>query len=154
VSGVTIRLATPDDSAIIAVLLDQLGYPASAEDIPQRLDAINGLPSVIAMVAEDPERGVVGLVTSHVFPSIHDNEQVAWLTTLVVLDEVRGEGVGSELVLFVEEWAAKRGAPRISVTSHRRRERTHQFYQQRGYEWTGLRFTKSLAAREPNVVRA
>ena len=153
-SGVTIRPATAEDSAIIAVLLDQLGYPAAAEDIPQRLDALNSLPSAIAMVAEDPERGVVGLVTSHVFPSIHDNEQVAWLTALIVLDAVRGQGIGSELVQFVEEWAARSGAPRISVTSHRRRERTHQFYQERGYEWTGLRFAKKLAPREPNVVPA
>jgi GNAT superfamily N-acetyltransferase len=144
VSTVTIRPATAADSAIIAVLLDQLGYPASADDIPQRLEALNNLPTAIAMVADDPERGVVGLITSHLFPSIHDNEPVAWLTTLVVLDEVRGQGVGSELVLFVEEWAARSGAPRITVTSHKRRERTHQFYQQRGYEWNGLRLTKSL----------
>jgi GNAT superfamily N-acetyltransferase len=146
VSQVTIRPATADDSAIIAVLLDQLGYPASAEEIPQRLAALNKLPKAIAVVAEDPELGVVGLITSHLFPSIHDNEPVAWLTTLVVLDGVRSRGVGSELVRFVEEWAAKNGAPRITVTSHKRRERTHQFYQQRGYEWTGLRLTKSLTA--------
>ena len=145
-SRVTIRPATAGDSAVIAVLLDQLGYPASVEDIPTRLEALNNLPSAIAMVAEDPDRGVVGLVTSHVFPSIHDNQPVAWLTTLVVLDGVRSQGVGSELVVFVEKWAAKNGAPRITVTSHKRRERTHQFYQQRGYEWTGLRLTKSLAA--------
>lgn len=145
-SGITIRPATVDDSAIIAVLLDQLGYPASVEDIPQRLDALNSLPTAIAVVAEDPKRGVIGLITSHLFPSIHDNEPVAWLTTLVVLDGVRSQGVGSQLVLFVEEWAARNGASRITVTSHKRRERTHQFYQQRGYEWTGLRLTKSLAA--------
>jgi GNAT superfamily N-acetyltransferase len=145
-SGVTIRPATVDDSAIIAVLLDQLGYPALVEDIPPRLEALNNLPTAIAIVAEDPERGVIGLITSHLFPSIHDNEQVAWLTTLVVLDGVRSQGVGSQLVLFVEEWAARNGASRITVTSHKRRKRTHQFYQQRGYEWTGLRLTKSLAA--------
>ena len=144
-SRVTIRPATANDSAIIAVLLDQLGYPASVEDIPKRLDAMNNLPCAIAMVAEDPERGVVGLVTSHIFPSIHDNNPIAWLTALVVLDESRSQGVGSQLVLFAEEWAAKSGARQLTVTSHRRRERTQQFYQQRGYEWTGLRLTKTFA---------
>lgn len=154
VSGLTIRPATSDDSTIISVLLDQLGYPARVEDIPQRLGAINNLPSAIAMVAEDSERGVVGVVTSHVFPSIHDNEPIAWLTTLVVLDEVRGQGFGSQLVLFVEEWAAKVGAARVSVTSGKQRKRTHRFYEKRGYDWTGLRFSKSLAPREPGALHA
>ena|SRR6476661_3445871 len=140
-----IRPATPDDSAIISVLLDQLGYPSPVEEIPQRLAAMNKLPCAIAMVAEDAEQGVIGIVTSHVFPSIHDTEPVAWLTTLVVLDGVRGQGVGSQLVSYVEEWAAKNGAPRITVTSHKRRERTHGFYERRGYDYNGRRFTKALA---------
>jgi len=140
-----IRPATADDSEIISVLLDQLGYPSPVEEIPQRLAAMNNLPCAIAMVADDPEQGVIGIVTSHVFPSIHDTEPVAWLTTLVVLDGVRGQGVGSQLVSFVEEWAAKNGAPRITVTSHKRRERTHGFYERRGYDYNGLRFTKALA---------
>ena len=143
-SSVKIRPATADDSAAISVLLDQLGYPVAIEDVPQRLDAINNLPSAIAMVADDPERGVVGVVTSHVFPSIHAPEPIAWLTTLVILDEVRGQGVGSQLVAFVEKWAAKNGAARVSVTSGKQRERTHRFYEKQGYERTGIRFMKIL----------
>ena len=65
----------------------------------------------------------------------------------MVLDEARGEGVGSKLVAFVEDWAAMRGIPRISVTSGKQRGRTHGFYEQRGYERTGLRFSKAIPPR-------
>jgi GNAT superfamily N-acetyltransferase len=144
VSDARIRPAEAGDSAAIAVLLGQLGYPAAPEDIPRRLEAVRNFSDAIAMVAED-ERGVVGIVTAHVFPSIHSGELRAWLTTIVVLDVARGEGVGSKLVAYVEDWAAARNVPTISVSSGKQRERTHKFYQERGYEWTGLRFTKTFA---------
>ena len=142
-SDLRIRAAEASDAAAIAILLGQLGYPAAPEDIPRRIEAVTNFSDAIAVVAED-ERGVVGLVTAHVFPSIHSGELRAWLTTLVVLERARGEGVGSKLVSYVESWAASRGVPRIAVTSGKQRERTHKFYQARGYEWTGLRFMKTL----------
>ena len=149
-SDLRIRPAAPTDSEVIAVLLGQLGYPASPEDIPRRLEAVKNFSDAIAVVAEDSERGVLGIVTAHVFPSIHSGELRAWLTTIVVLDTARGEGIGSKLVTYVEEWAAARGVPRIAVTSGKQRERTHKFYQERGYEWTGLRFMKTFTEpKEP-----
>ncbi len=143
-SDLRIRPAEASDSAAIAVLVGQLGYPAGPEDIPRRLEAVRNFSDAIAMVAED-DRGVVGIVTAHVFPSIHSGELRAWLTTIVVLDTARGEGIGSKLVTYVEEWAAARNVPRIAVTSGKQRERTHKFYRERGYEWTGLRFMKTFA---------
>lgn len=138
------------DAPAISELLGQLGYPAAAEDIPRRLEAVRNFADAIAMVAEDSERGVVGIVTAHVFPSIHSGELRAWLTTIVVLDTARGEGVGSKLVTYVEDWAAARNVPSIAVTSGKQRERTHRFYQERGYDWTGLRFMKTFGEpKEP-----
>jgi GNAT superfamily N-acetyltransferase len=69
---------------------------------------------------------------------------VAWLTTLVVLEDARGAGIGSALVRHVEGWAVGKGAKRISVTSAIRRLSTHDFYEKRDYERTGLRFSKRL----------
>lgn len=149
----TIRPAAASDAAAISVLLGQLGYPAPPEDIPRRLEAVKNFSDAIAMVAEDSERGVVGIVTAHVFPTIHSGELRAWLTTIVVLDVARGEGIGSKLVSYVEDWAAARNVPRIAVTSGKQRERTHRFYQERGYEWTGLRFMKTFADQPKEPAR-
>ena len=134
----------PADAPAISELLGQLGYPAAVSEIPQRLHALAAFPTAAAFVSTNGDGEVVGLVTSHIIPSIHDNEPVAWLTTLVVLEDARGAGIGSALVQHVERWAAEKGAKRLSVTSGAQRLATHEFYEKREYERTGLRFSKRL----------
>ena len=139
-----IRPALASDAPILSELLTQLGYPCSPAEIPARLDAFARFPQAAALVATNGYGEVVGLITSHIVSSIHDNDPVAWLTTLVVLEDARGAGVGSALVKHIEEWASRNGARRLSVTSATHREETHAFYEKRGYENTGLRFAKNL----------
>jgi len=146
--AITIRPAAPSDAPALCELLAQLGYPASLAEIPARLDAVAKFPRAAAFVATNGYGEVVGLATTHIFPSIHNNEPVAWMTTLVVLEDARGAGIGSTLVKHVEEWATRNGAKRLSVTSGKQRTTTHEFYEKRDYENTGLRFTKKLDAGE------
>lgn len=141
---ITIRAAAPSDAHTLCELLAQLGYPASESEIPARLAALASVPNAAALVATNGFGEVVGLVTVHLIPSVHDSEPVAWLTTLVVLEDAREAGIGSALVRHVERWAAQRGARRISVTSGIQRKATHAFYEKRDYENTGLRFGKTL----------
>lgn len=141
----TIRRAEASDAPIINELLAQLGYPASVPEIPKRLQAMGDFPNAAAFVATNRYGEVVGLITAQIIPSIHDNEPVAWLTTLVVLEDARGAGIGSALVRHVEGWAVEKGATRLSVTSGAQRHSTHEFYEKRDYERTGLRFSKRLS---------
>ena len=140
-----IRPAVASDAPILSELLTQLGYPCSPAEIPARLDAFARFPQAVALVATNGYGEVVGLITSHIVSSIHDNDPVAWLTTLVVLEDARGAGVGSALVKHIEEWASRNGAKRLSVTSALHREDTHAFYEKRDYERTGVRFGKRLS---------
>jgi hypothetical protein len=80
-----IRRAEASDAQALSALLTQLGYPSSVSEIAARLDALNAFSRAVALVAINGFGEVVGLVTGHLFPSIHDNHPVAWLTTLVVL---------------------------------------------------------------------
>ena len=143
---ITIRVAAPSDAPTLCELLEQLGYPATESEIPARLAALASFPNAAAFVATNGFGEVVGLVTAHLFPSVHDNDPVAWLTTLVVLEDAREAGIGSALVRHVERWAAQKGARRISVTSGIQRKTTHEFYEKRDYNNTGLRFTKRLVS--------
>jgi GNAT superfamily N-acetyltransferase len=142
--ALTIRPAAISDAPALCELLSQLGYPAAADEIPKRLEAVASFPNAVALVATNGYGEVIGLATSHVFPSIHDSDPVAWLTTLVVLEDARGAGIGSALVDYVEKWARRRGASRLSLTSGLQRRATHDFYLRRDYENTGLRFSKKL----------
>ncbi len=144
-----IRRAEASDSEALSELLTQLGYPSSATEVSSRINALATFPRAVAFVAVNGFGEVVGLVTGHLFPSIHDNQPVAWLTTLVVLEDARGAGIGSSLVTHIEEWAAQNGAKRLAVTSASHREEAHAFYEKRDYQLTGVRFGKRLSSELP-----
>jgi GNAT superfamily N-acetyltransferase len=75
---------------------------------------------------------------------IHHDAPLAWLTALVVLDSARGRGIGAMLLERAELWAAQKGANKISLSSAMHRTETHSYYENRGYDRSGLRFTKKL----------
>ena len=140
---VTIRPAVAGDAPALAYMLDQLGYPTDAGEIPGRLARMAERPGTTVFVAEQRDKPV-GVVTVHLFPSLHTSEPVAWLTALVVDESARGSGVGSALVQRAEEWAQRHGAKRLSLTSHLRRGEAHEFYKRRDYAHTGVRLAKEL----------
>lgn len=138
-----IRDATPADAPAIADLLGQLGYPATAAEVVERMERLARFPHTTVLVAEVDGR-VGGVVTGHLFPSIHATPITAWLTTLVVGAGFRSHGVGRRLAESVEAWARQAGAVRISVTSGSHRDGAHAFYERIGYERSGVRLTRRL----------
>jgi GNAT superfamily N-acetyltransferase len=136
-----LRTPTRHDAGNIAVLLTELGYPATEEEVAERLTRLEGEDGVFLRVAE-LDGSVVGLATCHRFVSLHKTEPVVWLTSLVVSSEHRGEGIGHKLVAACEAWAIEQGAERLSLTSATHREAAHAFYLNMGYERTGVRLAK------------
>ena len=144
----TIRQATPQDAPALGRLLTQLGYPTEALEVPDRLEKLYARPGTVALVAVTGGEAV-GCVTVHLFSALHTNEPVAWLTAVVVDENVRGHGIGSALIKRAEEWAKERGATRVSLTSALRRKEAHEFYKARDYEHTGVRLTKVFQPTTP-----
>jgi GNAT superfamily N-acetyltransferase len=130
------------DSADIARLLGQLGYPSTPQEVAARLAVLRAdAPATVMWVAE-LDGAVVGVATAREFPGIHISTPVTWLTVLVVDERVRGRGIGRRLVREAEEWARSRGAARLSLTSAVHRKEAHQFYINLGYQQTGVRLSK------------
>jgi predicted N-acetyltransferase YhbS len=143
----TIREARASDATAIAPLLGELGYPASAAAVVERLTRLKDFQRAVAFVAER-DGVVVGVGTVHVFPSLHSPTIVAWLTSLVVSSQLAGQGIGKQLVRAAEEWARDAGATRLALTSGAQRTEAHAFYEHLGYEKTGVRLAKNLAPRD------
>ena len=140
-----VRLMPPRTEHIpaIATLLGHLGYPATEEEAAMQLAGVRAIDNSLVLVAARDGK-VFGLITSHIFPSIHSRTPVAWITTLIVAPEAQGKGVGSSLLQEAERWAVQNGAERVSLTSGIHRSDAHSFYKRRGYSDSGLRFTKLL----------
>ena len=142
---ITIRPARAGDALRVAALSEQLGYPASPEEVRDRLTRIAGDEDSAAYVAESSEAGVVGWV--HIYKrDLIEVETDAEIGGLVVDESCRREGIGRLLIEQAERWAAERGCRAVSVRSNVVREGAHSFYPNVGYRMvkTQTTFRKDL----------
>jgi GNAT superfamily N-acetyltransferase len=139
----TIRDARPEDSAAIADLLGQLGYPTDAGAVWKRVADM--VASGDRVVVADAGGRVVGLAALHVSASLEYDEPAGKLAALVVDDSHRGGGIGRALVEAMEAEARRRGCGIFFLTTAERRDDAHAFYERLGLERTGRRYAKTLA---------
>jgi len=128
-----IRRAQRSDVARIAELSGQLGYPATAAQIAQRLRGLRPAAQHAVFVADLPGSGVVGWIHVTVAHLV-DSDTRAEVNGLVVAEGRRSMGAGARLLEAAEEWSRKRGCRSMSVRSNVLRERAHKFYERQGYE--------------------
>ena len=113
----------------------------------ERLDYWLGDPSN-HLVAAEGGGDLIGVAALGVLPMLEVTGRLGRLLALVVDERCRGQGVGQALVMAVEELARAAGCVRMEITSSRYRTKTHEFYQQLGYEDvcnSSARLVKSLA---------
>jgi GNAT superfamily N-acetyltransferase len=131
-TAVRIRDMTDDDLAAVALLSDQLGYPATLAQLEPRLDHLRRSGDEALLVAELDDGTVAGWIHVGADPSLtHDG--VAEIKGLVVSGDRRGQGLGRELVVAAEDWCLRRGFRIVRVRSRVEREAAHGFYKSRGY---------------------
>jgi GNAT superfamily N-acetyltransferase len=135
-----------NDAAAVASLAEELGYAASAEEIAQRIAALETSPDDEILVAV---LGLTPVAWIHVaIVTLLESPRYAEIRGLIVTAELRGRGIGERLVAEAERWARDRGLSRIRVRSNLLRERTHAFYERLGYTTTKSQkvFDKRLPA--------
>lgn len=128
----TIRVARTYDAQAIAELGEQLGYPATRQQIATRLAGIEAEPSSRVFVAEDDGGRVVGWLHIAARAQLTE-ESCAEVLGLVVDESARGAGVGAALLDAAEAWARTAGCAHLRVRSRVERERAHRFYQRAGF---------------------
>ena len=149
-SGTTTRLrdARRDDAAELARLFTQLGHATSTADVEQRWAEWTA-DGARAIVAESEAGPLVGLVTFGRMRVLHRPHPVGRVTSLVVDERLRGEGIGRRLVARAESELAQAGCRLIEVTSNLRRVDAHAFYEHIGYARTSLRLAREVDRRSP-----
>jgi GNAT superfamily N-acetyltransferase len=139
-----IRTAVLDDVPALAALATYLGYPATPEDMRERLERIAARDDYETYVAERDGRVVGFAGVMHGLSYVYD-PPYARLLSLVVEPGERGRGTGAALVAAVERWARERGAKQVHLTTALHRDGAHRFYEGLGYERTGARYVRKLA---------
>ncbi|WP_232054579.1 GNAT family N-acetyltransferase [Thiomonas sp. Sup16B3] len=129
-----IRKAELGDAEALAALSGQLGYPATAALMRERLALI--LPSADHAVFVAEVQGRV-VAWTHVLKVLHlESGLCAEIAGLVVDEAHRSEGLGAELVRRAIDWTRSQGLAVLQVRSRAERLRTHQFYLRLGFAQT------------------
>ena len=147
IEPITVRDMVAADAPEITRLLAQLGYPWPASEIVARINTFlaSGERALVATRSPDMSAPpLLGVLTLHVTPVLHRAGPVGRLTTLVVDESARGEGIGRALVNAAEAYFIARGCVLIEVTSNKRRADAHAFYERLGYVATSNRFAKPV----------
>jgi ribosomal protein S18 acetylase RimI-like enzyme len=141
--GISIRSATPEDSAEVARLMTELGYPTSPAQMRKRLEAILRDDDYVTLVACDGEqkRGFIG---ARVGPFYEDDGCYGQIMALVVAGNHRRHGIGRMLLQAAESALMRRDVCVLVVTSGNQRSDAHAFYEKNGYDWTGRRYKKMV----------
>ncbi|MGF1474147.1 MAG: GNAT family N-acetyltransferase [Geminicoccaceae bacterium] len=154
VERVTIRDADREDlPAIIALLeADPLGRLRDGlEDnlgaYEQAFEAIQASPTNRQIVAE-LDRQIVGTFQLTFIPglSFRGGERVQ-IESVRVAENLRGQGLGRHLMLWVLDLARARGARLVQLTTNRTRADAHRFYEALGFEATHSGMKIDLGAK-------
>jgi GNAT superfamily N-acetyltransferase len=142
---VACRPARVEDAHRIALLCQQLGYPASLEDVQRRLARIQQDEQHAIHVAEPSGGSVIGWVHVFVRPLVVVGLH-AEIGGLVVDEGYRRRGVGQLLMQQAEKWACERGCRAVYLRSNVVRKEAHAFYAGIGYRniKQSLTFRKDL----------
>jgi GNAT superfamily N-acetyltransferase len=125
------RKACLDDAPEMARLATELGYPVSAQDIRDRLEALLPHPDHHLSVVEQGD-ALFGWIAAEHRRTLESGERIE-IVGLIVDARSRGQGVGRLLVTDAERWARESGFASISVRSNIARDASHPFYESLGY---------------------
>ena len=145
-AALKIRAMHTDDAAVVAELSMDLGYPASAELIAQRITLLHDQTTDRLLVAAHAAHGVMGWV--HVYGvQPFQADRYAEIGGLVVASRVRRSGAGLALMRAAEAWALAQSYASMRLRSGMHRPEAHLFYEAIGYGKVreSMLFQKGLA---------
>jgi GNAT superfamily N-acetyltransferase len=143
------REATREDvPAVIALLQDDgLGAQreiAGMEDYLAAFDRMQAEPGNRIYVGEDDGRVVATYQLVFIAGLSRRAARRALVESVRVASDQRGRGLGALLMEDAEGRARKAGCSLMQLTTHRTRDRAHQFYERLGYAQSHFGYKKML----------
>ena len=140
---IEIGACTPEDSAAVSTLLDELGYTVSIRQATEQVTELGktGADPIFLALADGK---ILGLLALHLSRMLQYPSPIVRVTALVVDRRARRRGVGKLLMQHAEQVGSAAGCEFVELTSAMDRAEAHAFYRNIGYEPNSLRFRKPL----------
>lgn len=135
-----------DAKALQIICREDLGYESSLNSIERQIDKLGQNEHHHAFVFEDNStKEVLGFVEVQIYESIY-SERGLNVLGLAVAHSHQGQGIGKQLMTYIEAWACQNNCTFIRLNSGSHRREAHAFYRSLGYDGTKqqVRFIKFL----------
>ena len=128
------RQMSSEDSAAVAALSRQLGYPLSSQQVLRNINAVRRSKDHDAFVAiyNSHVVGWIGLAQTILIESLPFCE----INGLVIDENHRGKGIGKLLVEKAKQWAKEKGDDTLRLRCNVKRTEAHEFYRHLGFKET------------------
>ena len=142
-NAVVIRpVAEADLAALVALLASIDGErPFTVERLSGQLARVRAFPGYTVYVAMHDGR-VVGTFSQLIFPALaHGGASESLVEAVVVSAEVRGLGIGRQMMEFARQRAGEAGCYKLALSSNAKRLDAHRFYLGMGFQQQGISFS-------------
>ncbi|WP_101446182.1 GNAT family N-acetyltransferase [Pontibacter ramchanderi] len=127
----TFRSITLADAEALALLSLQFGYKVRKTEMAER---------IAQLLAHQEHCGFVACVDAQVVGWVHgfytlrlESAPFVEIGGLVVEENLRGQGIGRQLIMQVKAWAMEKSVSKLRVRCHTSRVETHTFYRKLGF---------------------
>ncbi|MBW4424144.1 MAG: GNAT family N-acetyltransferase [Nostoc desertorum CM1-VF14] len=146
-----IRIATREDWPLLNQLYADMDgeSPLPSDDLERILTEIIQVPNYYIYIAFLNQQ-LVGTFSLLYAPTMMHRgyHKFAVLDAVTVISQMRGEGIGSQMVKAALQFSAEAGCYKVTLSSNLKRTRTHQFYQSLGFEQHGWSFKCVLQPKQ------
>jgi GNAT superfamily N-acetyltransferase len=148
-AGATFRVATKEDVAAVVALLtdDALGAAREERDLDRyhaAFDAISAEGGNAIIVGEAGGRVVATYQLTFIAGLSRQGMRRAQVEAVRVAAELREQGIGEAMMRDAEARARAAGCGLLQLTTDKRRERAHAFYDRLGYEASHIGYKRWL----------
>jgi GNAT superfamily N-acetyltransferase len=141
---VLIRAARPEDIPRMTDLLAEL-FSIETDFAPDVEKQILGLSALVAgppgrscVLAAEQGGNVIGMATVQTLVSTAEGGRVGLVEDVVVRRNLRGRGVGTQLIEAILTWARSQGLTRLQLLADRDNQQALDFYASRNWVSTRL----------------
>ena len=139
-----IRKASIEDSGSVYSLISELeGHEMDRKSFEEIYTKNLSDPNIYYLVAEKKSR-IVGFISLHVQHILHHSKATCELQELNIVPDLRGSGIGGQLMNEAERIARELNLEEIELTTRIHREQSQAFYRKLGYSHTHNKFVKNL----------
>ncbi|MBD2164942.1 GNAT family N-acetyltransferase [Calothrix membranacea FACHB-236] len=141
--NIDIRIAKREDLPLLNQLYaDMDGQPPIPKDDLEKIFAeITQVPNYHIYIAYLNQQPVGTFSLLYAPTMMHRGyHKFAVLDSVTVISQMRGKGIGSEMVKAALKLSAEAGCYKMTLSSNLKRDRAHQFYQSLGFEQHGWSF--------------